>query len=97
MAWIVLEPSAPRLPPYTFYQPSLSGATTSKIKKIEGLTLSSYTLEIWGNIFLVLEEEAHQTPMLSPEGIKRAKGEGVKTEKRVIPLIEASPEDLSIN
>ena len=35
--------------------------------------------------------------MLSPEGIKRAKIKGVKTENRVIPLIEATPEDLSIN
>ena len=35
--------------------------------------------------------------MLLPESIKRAKGEGVKAEKRVIPLINTPPEELSIN
>ena len=34
---------------------------------------------------------------MSPEGIKRANGEGVKADKRVIPLIKAAPEDLSVN
>ena len=34
--------------------------------------------------------------MLSPRGIKRAKGEGVKTEKRVLPLIEESPKYLYV-
>ena len=45
----------------------------------------------------MLEEEDHQTPMLSTEGIQIAKGEGVKTKKRVVPLIEAAPEDLPVN
>ena len=35
--------------------------------------------------------------MIPPEDIKRAKGEGVKAGKRVIPLIKAAPEELSIN
>ena len=35
--------------------------------------------------------------MLQPEGIKRDKGDGLKAEIRVITLIEAAPEDLSIN
>ena len=35
--------------------------------------------------------------MMYPEGINRAKGEGVKSEKQVIPLIETSQEDLSVN
>ena len=82
---------------YAFYQPSLSGATASKVKNFEGIPLSSYILEIWGKIFQVLDAEDQQTPMLSPEGIKIEKGEWVKAEKRVIPLIEAPPEDLSIN
>ena len=34
---------------------------------------------------------------MSPEGIKRANGEGFKADKRVIPLIKAAPEELSIN
>ena len=34
--------------------------------------------------------------MMSPEGIKGAKGEWVKTEKRVVPLIEAAPKYLSV-
>ena len=45
----------------------------------------------------MLEAEAHQNSILLPESIKRAKGEGVKTENRVIILIEAFPEDLSVN
>ena len=49
------------------------------MKNFEGLPLSLYTFERWGNIFQVLEAEAHQTPMLSPEGIKIANDEGVKT------------------
>ena len=35
--------------------------------------------------------------MLLPEGIKIANGGGVKIEKRVFPLIEAAPEELSVN
>ena len=35
--------------------------------------------------------------MLSPEGIKREKGEGIKVEKRFVPLIESSPKVLSLN
>ena len=45
----------------------------------------------------MIEEEAQQTPMLSPEGINRSKGEWVKTEKRVVPLIEAAPEEFLAN
>ena len=45
----------------------------------------------------MLEAEANQTPTLLYEGIKRAKGEGVKTEKRVVPLIQTAPEDLYVN
>ena len=35
--------------------------------------------------------------MLSPEGIMRAKGEGIKALKQPVPLIDTAPEDLSIN
>ena len=45
----------------------------------------------------MLEVEAQQTPMLSPEGIMRAKGEGIKALKQPVPLIDTAPEDLSIN
>ena len=45
----------------------------------------------------MLEAEAHQTPMLSPEGIKRSKVEGIKAEKQPIPLIERPPKDVYIN
>ena len=53
--------------------------------------MSSYTLDIWGDIFQVLEAEDQQTPMLSLEGIKRAKGKGVNTDKQVVTLIEVAP------
>ena len=45
----------------------------------------------------MLEAEAQQTPIILTEGIKRGKGEGVKAEKQVIPLIKAAPEDLFFN
>ena len=54
-------------------------------------------VEIWGKIFQVLEAEDQQTPMMFPEVIKRAKGEGVKADKSVIPLIDAAPKYLSFN
>ena len=94
--WVVLATSDPRLPWSTFYQPAMRGATASKTKNFEGLPLSSYILEIWRKIFQVLEAEAQQNPMLLPEDIKRAKGEGVKAKKRFIPLIKVYPEGLSV-
>ena len=75
---VVLVPLSLQLPSSVFYQLYLSGATAYKVKNFEGIPLSYYTLEICGNIFLVLEVEAQHTPMLSSEGIKIAKGEGVK-------------------
>ena len=37
--------------------------------------MSAYYFVRWGKIFKVLEEEALEMPMLSPDGIKRFKGE----------------------
>ena len=68
----------------------MSKSTTSNVKNFEGRPLSYYTLDIWGKSFQVLEAEAQQNLMPSPEGINRTKGEGVNTEKRFVPLIEAS-------
>ena len=45
----------------------------------------------------MLDEEAQKTPMMSPEGIKIAKGEGIKKEKQPFNLIDTALEDLSIN
>ena len=53
-AWLVLASSTPRLTSSDFYQPVLSGSTSSKNKNFEGLPLYSYKLEIWGKIFQVL-------------------------------------------
>ena len=91
-AWVDMAPSAPRLPSYAFYQPVLSEETASKVNKFEGLPMPNYTLEISVNIFQMLETEAHQAPMLLLEGIKRATSKGVKAEKRVVLLIELSPD-----
>ena len=44
----------------------------------------------------MLEAQAHHTPMMLPESIKRSKGEGVKEEKLVVPLIDSSPRELSL-
>ena len=70
-----------------FYQPALIGATDSKVDKFEGIPLSSYLLDRLGKIFQVLEAEAQQTPMLSPEGIMRANNEVINVEKQPIFLI----------
>ena len=51
----------------------------------------------WGGGSWLLEAEAQKTLILFPEGIKRAKGEVVKTERRFISLVKASPEDLCAN
>ena len=80
-----------------FYQPALIVATDSKVDNFEGIPISFYSLERWVKIFQVLEAEAHQTSILSPEGIMRAKGEGIKALKQPVPLIYTAPEDLSIN
>ena len=45
----------------------------------------------------MFEAESQQTPILSPEGIKIAKGEEVKVEKRVVPFIESSLKELSLS
>ena len=92
MAWVVLVTSTPQPPLSTFYQPVLSRSTASKIKTFEGMPLYSYTLEIWGKIFQVLDAEAQNTPIMLPGGINISKGEGVKTEKGVVPLIGEAPE-----
>ena len=81
---VVIASSATRLPSSAFYQSVLSGAAASNIKNFEGLPLSSYTLESWRKIFQVLEAVAQHTPILSPEGIKIAKGEGIKNERRIV-------------
>ena len=44
----------------------------------------------------MLEAVSQQNPMLSPEDIKRSKGEEVKVEKRVFPLIESASEYLLV-
>ena len=73
-ACLFVSPSAPRLPSFAFYQPLCSGANYSKVSNFEGRPLSSYTLEIWGNVFQGLEAESHHKTMMSSEGIKIAKG-----------------------
>ena len=96
-AWVFLSSSAPQIPSYAFYQPVLSGATASKVNNFEGMTMSAYTLERWGEIFQVLDAEAQQTHDLSPEGNTISKGEEVKVKKRFVPFIESTPEYLLVN
>ena len=36
MAWVVIDPSAPHLPYYAFFQLVLSGAKASKVRSFEG-------------------------------------------------------------
>ena len=44
-----------------------------------------------GEYFQMFEAEAQKNPMLSPEKIKREKGEEFKVGKQVVPLIELAP------
>ena len=69
----------------------------SKVKNFKGIPMSTYSSGIWRKIFQVLEAEAKKTPVLSTEGIKGAKWEGVKVINRVVPVIEPSPEDLYLS
>ena len=41
-----------------------------------------------------MEAEASQIPMLSPEGIKRAKGEALKIPNHTLPLDDPIPEEI---
>ena len=71
---VVVYPSAPNLTSYDLFQPVLSGETSYKVRIFEGLQMSSYTLRLRRKLFQDLEAEAQQTPIMSPEVIRIAKG-----------------------
>ena len=71
--WVVMAAPAPRLPSFAFFRTILSATTALMIQGFQGLPQSSYYLVRWVNIFQLLKVEALETPMLSPDGIKRAK------------------------
>ena len=96
-AWAVMETYDPCILSSTFFQKALSGATASKVKNFEGLPIYTYILGIWGKIFQVLEAEAQQTTMISPEYIKRTKGEGFKVINHVVLIIKPTPEELYLS
>ena len=45
----------------------------------------------------MLDAEAQKTSIMSHKWINIVKGEGLKTDKWVVPLIEASLEEFSVN
>ena len=71
--WVVMAAPAPRITLSGFFQTVLSATTALMIQGFQGLPQSSYYLVRWVNIFQLLKVEALETPMLSPDGIKRAK------------------------
>ena len=62
----------------------------------EEIPLESYSLEIWTDIFQVIEAEALQTPMISPEGMKTEKGESHKPIDRTLPPTQPDPSKISL-
>ena len=48
-----------------------------------------------GKIFQVLEEEAQQTPIISPEGIRREKWVVVNMTNHIVPFIKIAPENFT--
>ena len=72
--WVFMVDPDQRLPLSSFFQPVLSGKKADRVKGFQGLPMSAYFLVRWGKMFQVLEAESLETPMMSPDGIKRAKG-----------------------
>ena len=66
-----MAPLAPFLLPSELFQPVLRGSIPSKAQVFEGLSMSTYTLGMRGEIFHVLEVEARKTLILSPEGTQK--------------------------
>ena len=64
----------PILPISSFFHTVLSSTTALTVQGFQWLSQSSDPLVRWFNIFQVLELEALATPMLSLDGINKAKG-----------------------
>ena len=60
------------------------------------MPISTNTLEIWVNNVQVLEAKVQETPIISLEGVKIEKGEGVKVENRLVSFIESAPKELTL-
>ena len=79
--------TSPRLPISDFFQPNLGAFKTSNASVFEGILMQRYYLQRWASIFQVIEAEASKNPMMSPEGIRRAKGEVLKNSNHKLPLV----------
>ena len=61
---VVMDP-----PSFDFFQPVLSGGTSSNIKIFEGIPLLSYTMGLCEKIFQFLEAVDQKKPIVLSEGI----------------------------
>ena len=82
---------SPRRPSSAFFQPVLSGSTSSNVKSFEDILLLSYTLVIWGEMFQVLGAEAQKKSMMFSEGIRRSKGGVINMTNGTVSFTELSP------
>ena len=78
-------------PSFDFFQPVLSGGTSSNIKIFEGIPLLSYTMGLCEKIFQFLEAVDQKKPIVLSEGIGIWKGGVVKMTKRTMNFTEIDP------
>ena len=78
-------------PSFDFFQPVLSGGTSSNIKIFKGIPLLSYTMGRCEKIFQFLEAVDQKKPIVLSEGIGIWKGGVVKMTKRTMTFTEIDP------
>ena len=76
---------------YDFFQPVLSGGTSSNIKIFEGIPLLSYTMGLCEKIFQFLEAEDQKKTMMLSEVIRISKGEVINMTQRTVHFTELAP------
>ena len=90
------EKTSPLLQESDFFQTSLGASREAKASGFEVLPTKQYYLQRWVAIFQVIEAEAINNPILSPEGIRREKGEDQKPPHQPLPLVEIIPDNLRV-
>ena len=56
--------------------------------------MKQYSVQKWAAVFQVIEAEASDNPLLSPEGMRRAKGVDKKPSHQPLPLVDPIPDNL---
>ena len=76
---MVMPPTDPCIPPSDLFHTSMGSPNDSKSSGFDVIPMERCTLGIWDAIFQVLEAEYRKTLMLSPKGMRIAKGEALKS------------------